>query len=84
MARLRRMMERDTSVPPKLLELNRGHQLVADLARLVEEQPDSPLVPLLVEQLHDNALLLEGLHPNPAAMVGRLQALMEAAAQTGR
>lgn len=82
MARLRRMMERDTSVPPKLLELNRGHQLVADLARLVETQPDSPLVPLLVEQLHDNALLLEGLHPNPAAMVGRLQALMEAAART--
>ncbi len=27
------------------------------------------------------ALLLEGLHPNPAAMVGRLQALMEAAAR---
>ena len=81
MARLRRMMERDLSVPAKLLELNRGHQLVADLARIVDERPDDPLIGLLVEQLHDNALLLEGQHPNPAAMVGRLQALMEAAAR---
>jgi molecular chaperone HtpG len=34
--------------------------------------------------LYDNALLLEGLHPNPAAMVGRLQSLMEAAARNER
>lgn len=35
----------------------------------------------LIEQLYENALLLEGLHPNPADMVGRIQALMEAAAR---
>jgi molecular chaperone HtpG len=31
--------------------------------------------------LYDNGLLLEGLHPNPAEMVGRIQALMEAASR---
>ncbi len=81
MARFQRMFERDTSVPPKLLELNRGHRLVADLARLVEETPDDARITLLLDQLYDNALLLDGQHPNPAAMVGRLQALMEAAAR---
>ena len=69
-------------MPAKTLELNRGHQLVVDLARrtAADADGDDSLVPLLIEQLYDNALLLEGLHPNPAAMVGRLQALMEAAA----
>ncbi len=80
MARFQRMLGRDYSVPVKTLELNRGHQLTVDLAQRVADNADDPLVELLVEQLYDNALLLEGLHPNPAAMVGRLQALMEAAA----
>ena len=35
----------------------------------------------LVEQIYESALLLEGLHPNPAEMVGRIQRLMEAAAR---
>ncbi len=83
MARLRRMMDRDLSIPPKLLELNRANPLVADLARLTGTQPDDPLVVLLIEQLYDNALLLEGQHPNPAAMVARLHSLMEAAARGG-
>ncbi len=81
LARLQRLLERDYSVPPKILELNRAHPLVVDLARLAGERPDDPLVGLLIEQLYDNALLLEGLHPNPAGMVGRLQALLEAAAR---
>ncbi len=84
LARLQRLLVRDPNVPPKLLELNRAHPLVADLARLADERPDDPLVGLLLEQLYDNALLLEGLHPNPAAMVGRLQALLEAAARGAR
>jgi molecular chaperone HtpG len=37
------------------------------------------LVDATIEQLHDNALLLEGLHPNPADMVERIQSLMESA-----
>jgi molecular chaperone HtpG len=84
MARFQRMLGRDHSVPTKTLELNRGHQLVVDLARRAGDGADDALVGLLVEQLYDNALLLEGLHPNPAAMVGRLQTLMEAAAKEGK
>jgi molecular chaperone HtpG len=81
MERIQRMLDRDFKAAPKLVELNRGSQLIADLARLVEERPDDPLTGALVEQIYENALLLEGLHPNPAEMVGRIQALMEAAAR---
>jgi hypothetical protein len=41
-----------------------------------------PVVPELITQLFENALLIEGLHPNPAEMVSRIQAIMAAAAGT--
>ncbi len=84
LARLQRLMDQNYQVPPKLIELNRSHALITDLARLVEERPDDQLIAPLIEQLYDSALLLEGLHPNPAAMVERVQALMEAAARQAR
>ena len=84
MERIQRILERDFKVPPRVVELNRGHPLIADLARLTEQRPDDPLVGALVEQIYENALLLEGLHPNPAEMVERIQALMEAAARSDR
>ncbi len=82
MERVQRMFERDYKVKPKVIELNRSHALIAHLARLVEQRPDDPLTGALVEQIYESALLLEGLHPNPAEMVGRIQALMEAAARS--
>jgi molecular chaperone HtpG len=81
MERIQRMLDRDYKTPAKIVELNRGHALVADLARLIDERPDDPLIAPLVEQIYESALLLEGLHPNPADMVGRIQLLMEAAAR---
>ena len=81
MERIHRILERDFKVPARLIELNRGHALIADLARLIEQQPGDPLVATLIEQIYDSALLLEGLHPNPANMVERIQRLMEAAAR---
>jgi len=81
MERIQRILERDFKVPARLIELNRGHQLIADLARMIEDRPGDPLIAPLVEQIYESALLLEGLHPNPANMVERIQKLMEAAAR---
>jgi molecular chaperone HtpG len=81
MERIQRILERDFKVPARLIELNRGHQLIADLAQMIEQRPGDPLIGALVEQIYESALLLEGLHPNPANMVERIQKLMEAAAR---
>ena len=81
MERIQRMLDRDYKTPARSVELNRGHVLIADLAHLIDEHPDDPLITPLVEQIYESALLLEGLHPNPAEMVGRIQTLMEAAAR---
>src|SRR5450432_759310 len=75
MERVYRMMDKEFAAPKRILELNPRHPLIRNLAELGE----SPLVEEVAEQLFDSALLLEGIHPNPADMVPRIQALMEAA-----
>ncbi len=77
--RLSRLLDKDYQVPKKILELNRNHPLIANLARTLREHPDSRVVDLAIEQLYDSALVQEGLHPNPAEMLPRIQELMMAA-----
>ena len=79
MARVRRLLNQDYKVPKKIMEVNRAHTLARNLARLVQDRPDDPVIDASIEQMYDSALLVEGLHPNPAEMVGRIQQLMEAA-----
>jgi molecular chaperone HtpG len=76
MDRLRRLVERDWEVPPRVVELNPRHPIVLELARLVRSGERGATVDAAIAQLYDNALLVEGLHPNPAHMVGRLQGLL--------
>jgi molecular chaperone HtpG len=81
MQRIQRMLGQETSIAPRILELNRSHPLVARLAERVNANADDPITGAIVEQLYDNALLLEGIHENPAGMISRLQTLIEAAAR---
>ena len=81
MQRIQRLMERDYSVPPKLIEINRAHPLIHDLAALTVAGRDVAVADAIIEQLYDSALVAEGLHPAPASMLPRIQTLMEAAAR---
>jgi molecular chaperone HtpG len=74
-----RMMNQEYEVPAKILEVNRRHPLMRNLARMVTETPKDTIIDTTIEQLYENQLLIEGLHPNPAAMISRIQQLMEAA-----
>jgi molecular chaperone HtpG len=75
--RVYRMLDKDFEVPRKILELNRRHPLIRNLAAWIADAPDAPVVNEVIEQLYESALLMDGLHPNPASMVGRIQTLME-------
>ena len=79
MDRIQRMLNKDYEVPKRIMELNRNHKLVVNLANLVANKPDSELIDLGIEQLYDSALVQEGLHPNPASMLPRIQQLLELA-----
>ncbi len=77
MERMRRLLDHGYEAPVKLLEINPGHPLIRNLANRAAAADD--IFAITVEQLYDNCLLLEGLHPNPADMVDRIDKLMEAA-----
>ncbi len=77
--RVRRLLEQDFEVPAKILEINRQHSLIQNLAHLVTTRSDDAVIDPVIEQLFENLLLLEGLHPNPAQMVSRIQTLLEVA-----
>ena len=81
MQRVRRMLGQDYEVPKKIMEINRGHTLIADMATLAKTGANDVLLDACIHQLFESSLLLEGLLPNPAAMVPRIQQLMEAAAK---
>ncbi len=79
MERVRRILEKDYTIPKKILEINQRHPLIKNLAGFITAGQAEAVVNDCIQQLYENSLLLEGLHPNPAEMVGRIQALMEAA-----
>ncbi len=76
MQRVYKYLGKEYDLPKKILELNPSHPL---LKNLLKQESGSELQTLIIEQIYDNALLVEGLHPDPAGMATRLQQLMEAA-----
>jgi molecular chaperone HtpG len=40
---------------------------------------DAELGQLIIEQIYEDALLIEGLHPDPAGMIDRIQKIITAA-----
>jgi molecular chaperone HtpG len=80
MDRISRLLRETYEVPKSILEVNRNHPLIANLAQVATDKPDSEHVNLAIEQLYESALVQEGLHPNPAEMLPRIQKLMALAA----
>ena len=79
MQRVKRLLGQDYEIPKKIMEINRGHGLMADLASLAQSGANDGLLDACIQQLYESALLVEGLLPNPADMAPRIQTLMEAA-----
>lgn len=76
MQRVYRMMDKDFQIPKKVLELNPDHPIIERLGEMEDEQPIAEMV---IEQIFESALLIEGIHPDPASMLPRIQKLMESA-----
>ena len=79
MHRVYRMLNEEFQVRKKIMEVNPRSALIVSLTGLVQDKPQSAVIDQCIEQLYEGALLIEGVHPNPAGMIPRIQALMEAA-----
>ncbi len=78
MQRVYQMMDKKYQVPKKILEINPEHPILRQISDLTD---GDDLTRLLIEQIFESTLLIEGLHPDPAAMIPRIEQLMEAAIQ---
>jgi molecular chaperone HtpG len=83
MSRVYRLLGQEFEAPKRILEINRGHPIIANLAHLVSETPEAAIIEPSIEQLFENQLLMEGLHPNATDMIPRIQQLIEAATARG-
>ena len=76
MQRVYRLLKEDFQTPKKVLELNPHHPILIQLNTL---PPDAELGHMIIDQIYENSLLIEGLHPDPAGMIERIQKIIEAA-----
>jgi HSP90 family molecular chaperone len=74
--RVYKYLGKEYEVPKKILELNPSHVI---LKKLLDTDPASELQTLIIEQIYESALLVEGLHPDPSSMAARIQKIIEAA-----
>lgn len=72
--RVYKYLGKEYEVPKKVLELNPSHEMLKSLLNTEGE-----LQTIIIEQVFDSALLVEGLHPDPSSMAERVQRIMEAA-----
>ncbi len=76
MQRVYRMMDKEYQIPKKILEINPDHPILHKMGELPETDYR---IKLIVEQIFESTLLIEGIHPDPASMIHRIQELMESA-----
>jgi len=61
---------------PKILELNPSHPILQDLLKL---DAASALQTVIIEQIYDSTLLMEGMHPDPSSIVPHIEQIIQAA-----
>jgi len=83
MQRVQRLLGKDYEIPKKIMEINQGNVLIQNLSARLAANSEDELINPLIEQLFENELVTEGIHPNPANMIPRIYQLMEAATRLG-
>lgn len=76
MQRVYRYLDKEYEIPKKILELNPAHPVLAGLCAY---EGESELIEVIIEQIYESALLVEGLHPDLSDIVARVQKIMQAA-----
>ena len=75
--KLIQMMHSDYKIAKKIMEINRKHRLIQNLAKMNENTDYQQLVEKIALQLYENALMQDGIVSDPTSMVPRLNEIME-------
>jgi len=81
MEKLLRVMQKDETIPQKILEINRDHPLARAMLRIHKADAQDPLLADMVQSLFDNCLLMDGYLKDPHALAVRANSLLERTGQ---
>ena len=77
MQKIMQIMNKDATIPKKIMEINRDHALVRNLIKIYKNDVKDEHLSRVTEQLFESALLLEGYMDDAHAMVNRIENLLE-------
>ena len=77
--RMMKMINKEYSGSKKIMEVNLSHPLIKNLWDLYQQDRKSPFITIVVLQLYEGTLLLEGNLSSPSEFVGRMTEIMEKA-----
>ncbi|PID56440.1 molecular chaperone HtpG [candidate division KSB3 bacterium] len=77
--RMMKMINKEYSGSKKIMEVNLSHPLIKNLWELYQQDSKSPFIKMVVLQLYEGSLLLEGSLSSPSEFVARMTEIMEKA-----
>ena len=77
MEKMMKMMNQEFPTAKRQLEVNLNHPINRNLSELLQKNKSNPFLKDAVEQLFNNALLIEGLLDNPAEILPSIHQFME-------
>ena len=75
--KLIQMVDSNYKISKKIMEINRKHRMIQNLARMNENPSYQPLIEKILNQLFENALMQDGVVFDPTSMAPRLNELIE-------
>lgn len=70
------LLDKDFKKSPKILEININHKITRNLIDLIQRNPDDPNIEIVINQIFEAALLLDGELDNPKDFVARLNNIL--------
>ena len=77
MQKIMQLINKDMSVPKRIMEINKDHPLVRNLLTIYKKDVNDPHITRVTEQLYESSLLLEGYLTDAHIMVNRIEGLLE-------
>jgi molecular chaperone HtpG len=81
MQRIMQLMNKDDSIPQKIMEINKDHPLIRNLLVIYKKDVNDPHLIRVSEQLFESSLLLEGYLKDAHTMVDRIEKLLESSTE---
>ena len=77
MQKIMQLMNKDMSIPQRIMEINKNHPLVRNLLTIYKRDVNDPHFIRVTEQFYESSLLLEGYLKDAHLMVNRIEDLLE-------